>query len=65
MGPALQLNIGNALSLGDLVKQVEEFGKADRGGFGALDERFAFGAKSGDAEGHGDAVIAAGVDVAP
>ena len=50
------------LAFGDQIEQIEEFREADGGGFGALDQRVAFGAKGGDAEGHGDAVVAAGVD---
>src|ERR1700752_4304218 len=50
------------LSFRDEVQKVEEFGEAYVGGFGSPDQRFAFGTKSGDAEGHGDAVVAAGVD---
>ena len=49
-------------AFGYSVEQIEELGEADGGGFGALDQGFAFGAESGDAEGHGDAVVAAGVD---
>ena len=50
------------LAFGDLVEEIVEFREADGGGVGAPDECFAIGAKSGDAEGHGDAMIAAGVD---
>lgn len=49
-------------ALGDEVEEIEEFGEADGGGFGALDEGFTFGAQRGYAEGHGDAMISAGVD---
>ncbi len=40
----------------------EEFGEADGGGFGAFDLGFAGGAEGSYAEGHGDAVVQAGVD---
>ncbi len=54
------LNI--VLSFRDLIQQIEKLREADRRGFRALNQRFAFGPQSGDAEGHGDAMIAAGVD---
>ena len=47
---------------GDLVEEFEELGEADGGGFRALDQRVAGGAECCDAEGHGDAVVVAGVD---
>ena len=50
------------LAFGDQVEQVEELGEADGGGFGALNQGFTFGAEGGNAEGHGDAVVAAGID---
>jgi hypothetical protein len=50
------------LSFCNLIQQVEEFREADGGGVGALDESLALGAQCGYAEGHRDAVIAAGVD---
>ena len=45
-----------------MVQQVEEFREADGGGIGALNERVTSGAEGCDAKGHGDAVIAAGVN---
>jgi hypothetical protein len=47
------------LALGDLIEEIEELGKADGSGVGALDEGFSGDAKRGDTESHGDAVIAA------
>ena len=42
---------------------VEEFGEGDGGGFGSVDLGVAGGAECGDGEGHGDAVVGAGVDL--
>ena len=42
---------------GEFESQIEELRKADRGRFCALNQGLAFGSKSGDAEGHCDAVI--------
>src|SRR5580698_3591340 len=53
---------GLLLTFGYKVEQVEEFGEADGCGFGAANEGFAMCAQRGDAEGHGDTMIAAGVD---
>ena len=50
------------LALGYAVEQVEKFGEGDGGRFGSADEGVSFCAECGDGEGHGDAVIAAGVD---
>jgi hypothetical protein len=52
-------DLNNCLSFGDEVEKVEELGEADGGRFCALNQRFAFGAERGYAEGHGDAVVAA------
>jgi hypothetical protein len=58
-----QLNSSaNLLALGQGVEQGEELGEGDGGGFGALDLCVAFSAEGGDGEGHGDAVVGAGVD---
>jgi hypothetical protein len=54
-----ELFIAIRLSFRDQVEQIEELREADGGGFRALDERVALGAQRGDAEGHGDAVVAA------
>ena len=51
-----------ALSFRDVIQQVEELREADGGRFRSLDERFAFGPQRSYAEGHGDAMVAAGVD---
>src|ERR1035437_9709811 len=53
---------GRILSLSDQVEEIEEFREADGGRIGSLDQGLAFCAQSGHAEGHGDAVVAAGVD---
>ena len=41
----------------------EELGEADGGGFGSVDFGVAGGAKGCDGEGHGDAMVGAGVDL--
>jgi len=41
----------------------EELREADGGGFGTVDDGIAVGLKGGDGEGHGDAVVGAGVDL--
>src|ERR1700728_2071668 len=50
------------LPLRDQVKKVEELREADGCRFRTLDQRFAIGFERGYAEGHGDAMIAAGID---
>ena len=62
MGTLVLGTRGKTLAFGDEVQQVEEFREADGGGFCALNHSFAFGAKCGNAECHGDAMIATGVD---
>src|ERR1700733_709881 len=54
--------MGDWLAFGDQIEEIEEFREADVDGFRALDEGFAFGAESGYGEGHGDAVVAAGIN---
>ncbi len=54
---------GAALPFGDFIQQIEKLREADGDGVCALDERVAGGAEGGDAEGHGDAVIAARIDL--
>ena len=51
------------LAVGERVERGEELGEGDGGGFGAQDFGVAFGAEGGDGEGHGDAVVGAGVDL--
>jgi len=46
----------------EAVHGVEEFRKRDGDAFGIADGGFAFGAEGGGGEGHGDAVIAMGID---
>ncbi len=53
------------LSFGDQIEQFEELREADGGGFRALNQRLPFGAKSGDAEGHGNAMVASRVNGCP
>ena len=50
----------NALST--MIQQIEKLRKTDGGRFRALNQCLAFGAQRGDAECHGDTVVAAGVD---
>jgi len=52
-----------SLALCQGVEVGEELGEADGGGFGSVDLGVAGGAEGGDGEGHGDAVVGAGVDV--
>ena len=49
--------------LAEGVEVGEELGEADGCGFGSVDLGVAGGAKGGDREGHGDAVIRPGVDL--
>ena len=53
----------DGLALAEGVEVGEELGEADGCGFGSVDLGVAFGSKGCDGEGHGDAVVGAGVDL--
>ena len=57
------MNIRAELALAEGVEVGEELGEADGGGFGSVDFGVAFCAQGCDGEGHGDAVVGAGVDL--
>ena len=61
-GPGLRLLQQRLLSLRDKVEQIKKLRKADGCSLGALDQGISLGAQGGYAEGHGDAMVAAGVD---
>lgn len=51
-----------ALGAAEAFEGVEKFGEGDADAFGVANGGFAFSAERGDGEGHGDAMIAAGID---